>query len=73
MYYTLYIYTLYVYINTHTCMCIYRRMLCLYIIYVMFIILNIFMNNVKYKNINIQMYVHANIFNIYTVCVCIYI
>ncbi len=32
-------------------------------------ILNIFIYNIKYNNINIQMYIHVNIFKIYTVCV----
>ncbi len=57
------VYMYYVYINTHTCMYIFKKkVLCLYnkniyIIYKLF----------KYK------YIYVNIFKIYTVCVCIYI
>ncbi len=36
-------------------------------------ILNIFIYNIKYKNLNIEMYIQVSIFKIYTVCVYIYI
>ncbi len=36
-------------------------------------ILNIFIYNINYMNINIDMKIHVNIFKIYTVYVCIYI
>ncbi len=59
---TVYIY--YVYINTHTCMYIFQKKMIRYVY-----ILNIFIYNKlhEYKCINV------NIFQIYTVCVCIYI
>ncbi len=47
--------------------CIYLRKIC----YVY--ILNIFIYNIKYKNIDIKMYIHVNIFKIYSVCVYLYI
>ncbi len=36
-------------------------------------ILNIFIYNINYMNINICMLIHVNIFKIYTVRVCLYI
>ncbi len=50
------------YINTHTCMYIFKKMLRLYNTYDTF-----------YMNINKYMKKHVNIFKIYAVCVCLYI
>ncbi len=61
--YTVHIFS--VYINTNTC--IYLRKIC----YVH--MLNIFMYNIKYKNMNIYKCINVNIFKIDTVCVCIYV
>ncbi len=59
-------YFYYVYINTNTCMYIFKK---IYYVY----ILDIFIYNIKYNNLNIYMDIHANISKINTECVCIYI
>ncbi len=60
--YSLHVYTVYIYINTHTCMYIFHKNMLCYI-------LNLYIYNINYMNINID----VNIFKIYTVCVCVYI
>ncbi len=59
------VYNYYVYINTNTCMYIFKKnMLCLYIKYTYTVY------NIKYNNINKSMYI---IFSKYILCVCVFI
>ncbi len=53
-------YTVYMYINTNTCMYIFKKNM-------------LFIYNIKYNNIHIYMYIHVNILEIFTVCVCVFI
>ncbi len=53
------VYIYYVYIHTHACIYL-RKIGYVYI-------LNIFIYNINYMNINIDMQIHANIFKIFTI------